>query len=57
MATFTSAFELGIGSGSIVMGLVATAAGYSAMFALCAVPPAVALLIGLRRSGQRPPVN
>jgi predicted MFS family arabinose efflux permease len=49
MATFTSAFEAGIGSGSIVMGLVAAEAGYASMFALCTVFPAIALLIGLRR--------
>ena len=49
MATFTSAFEAGIGSGSIVMGLVAAQAGYAAMFAICAVFPAIALVIGLRQ--------
>jgi predicted MFS family arabinose efflux permease len=49
MATFTSAFELGIGSGSIVMGLVAASAGYSAMFALCAVFPALAIVYGMSR--------
>lgn len=47
MATFTSAFELGIGGGSILMGFVAAATSYSAMFALCAAFPALALLYGI----------
>jgi predicted MFS family arabinose efflux permease len=50
MATFTSAFELGIGSGSIVMGLVAASTGYAAMFAICAVFPAVAVVYGLTQA-------
>ncbi|HUG15813.1 MAG TPA: MFS transporter [Thermomicrobiales bacterium] len=49
MATFTSAFELGIGSGSIVMGLVAASTGYAAMFAICAVFPAIAVAYGVTR--------
>lgn len=48
MATFTSAFEAGIGSGSIVMGIVAAQAGYSTMFAICAIFPAIAVVLGLR---------
>ncbi len=48
MATFTSAFEAGIGTGSIVMGLIAAQTSYSAMFAICAIFPAIAVLIGLR---------
>ena len=47
MATYTSAFEAGIGSGSIVMGIVASFTGYASMFALCAIFPAVALVVGL----------
>lgn len=54
MATFTSAFELGIGSGSIVMGLVAASTGYAAMFAICAVFPAVAVVYGVTQyRGER----
>jgi predicted MFS family arabinose efflux permease len=54
MATFTSAFELGIGSGSIVMGLVAASTGYAAMFAICAVFPAIAIVYGVTQSrGER----
>jgi predicted MFS family arabinose efflux permease len=49
MATFTSSFELGIGSGSIVMGLVAGATGYSVMFAICALFPLAALGFGVSR--------
>jgi MFS family permease len=48
MATFTSAFEAGIGTGSIVMGLIAAQTSYSAMFAFCALFPAIAVAIGLR---------
>ena len=47
MATYTSAFEAGIGSGSIVMGIVASFTGYASMFALSAIFPAIALVIGL----------
>lgn len=50
MATFTSAFELGIGSGSILMGLVAASNGYAAMFAICAIFPAIAVVYGLTQA-------
>ena len=49
MATFTSAFEAGIGSGSIVMGIVAAQAGYSMMFAISAIFPAIAVVLGMRQ--------
>jgi predicted MFS family arabinose efflux permease len=49
MATFTSAFEAGIGSGAIVMGIVAAQAGYATMFAICAVFPAIAVVLGMRQ--------
>jgi len=49
MATFTSAFEAGIGSGSIVMGIVAAQAGYATMFAVCAIFPAIAVVLGIRQ--------
>jgi predicted MFS family arabinose efflux permease len=52
MATFTSAFELGIGSGSILMGLVAAAAGYSTMFLVCAILPTIALVYGYGQARQ-----
>jgi predicted MFS family arabinose efflux permease len=55
MATFTSSFELGIGSGSIVMGLVAGATGYSVMFAICALFPLAALAFGTSRRHARSP--
>jgi MFS family permease len=48
MATFTSSFEAGIGTGSIVMGLIAAQSSYSVMFAICAIFPAIAVLLGLR---------
>ena len=48
MATFTSAFEAGIGTGSIVMGMIAAQTSYAAMFGVCAIFPAIAVLLGLR---------
>lgn len=48
MATFTSSFEAGIGTGSIVMGLIAAQTSYSVMFAICAIFPAIAVVLGLR---------
>jgi len=59
MATFTSAFELGIGSGSVLMGLVAASTSYSTMFAVCAIFPAIALVYGYSqfRVARRIPVT
>jgi MFS family permease len=50
MATFTSSFELGIGSGSILAGVLASATGYSTMFLICAALPAIALVYGIGQS-------
>jgi len=45
--TFFSAFDLGIGAGAVLWGIVARAFGYSAMYLTAAVPALVALAIYL----------
>ena len=50
MATFTSAFELGIGSGSVIMGMIAAATSYGTMFAISAVFPVIGMLIAIPAS-------
>lgn len=45
MATFTSAFELGIGSGSVIMGQLAAATTYGTMFAVSAIFPLIGMCI------------
>lgn len=56
MATFTSAFELGIGAGSIAAGWVAASIGYAAMFLACGISPALGFGFGLwRRTSSRHP--
>jgi predicted MFS family arabinose efflux permease len=56
MATYTSAFELGIGSGSVVMGLVAAGVGYSTMFLVCAIFPLLAIVYSLGQMRAAVPV-
>lgn len=45
MGTFSASFEVGIGTGAIVMGIVASLAGYSTMFLIGAAFPAAGLLL------------
>jgi predicted MFS family arabinose efflux permease len=54
MATFTSAFELGIGVGSIAAGWVAALTSYSTMFLACGLSPAFGLAFGAGKARQRP---
>lgn len=54
MGTFSASFEVGIGSGAIVMGLIASIAGYSTMFLIGAAFPAAGMLFAvLRMRSQR----
>ena len=45
MGTFSASFEVGIGTGAIVMGLIATFTGYSTMFLIGAAFPAAGMLL------------
>jgi predicted MFS family arabinose efflux permease len=44
-ASFMTAFDLGIGLGSIMLGWVSQYTGYHVMFTVCAVSVAISLLI------------
>lgn len=55
MATFTSAFELGIGAGSIAAGWVAALTSYSTMFLACGLSPALGFIFGARRAAKPRP--
>jgi predicted MFS family arabinose efflux permease len=54
MATFTSAFDIGFGVGSPMLGAISGASGYPAMYAVAsvfAVASLAALLVGTARRG------
>jgi MFS family permease len=44
-ATITTAFDLGIGGGSLLLGIVAEAAGFPLMYGICAMLSLAALLV------------
>jgi MFS family permease len=54
MGTYTSAFELGIGSGAIAAGWMAAASSYSGMFLLNALFPTLGMLFGLHHARKKP---
>lgn len=51
-AAFMTAFDIGVASGSIVGGIVAEYFGYSMMFYLTAIPPALALFVNFINRGN-----
>lgn len=50
MGTFSASFEVGIGAGAMVMGVVASLVGYSTMFLLGAGLPILGMLVALVRT-------
>ena len=53
MGTFSASFEVGIGAGAMVMGVVASLAGYSTMFLLGSLLPVLGMLFALSRTRSR----
>ena len=49
MGTFSASFEVGIGAGAMVMGVVATLVGYSSMFLIGAALPISGMLFAIVR--------
>ncbi len=52
MSTVTASFDIGIGSGSIVWGIIVTQVGERGMFLWVAILPVIALLLVACRSRQ-----
>jgi predicted MFS family arabinose efflux permease len=44
-ATFFTAFDLGIGLGTVILGFISDAMGYRVLFGVCAISAAIGLVI------------